>query len=238
VGDFQWASAAGSIVLLNERSTDLIRRLALMCSSPVGEKIDLVLTDPPWKFEQRFGASAAEDHYPCMEYDEIADDFEAIAPHARRVAMWMSNAHEGPFLHYAYGERGWAPHVTGGAWDKGPVKYGQGYHAAGRTEPWKLWTNPKGDAPFCDRKVLLETGCVERVTGHSMKPVRYQSMMVRKWVPPGGLVVDFYAGYATSAAAVKMAGEGRRFIGCELTTHRWRDACASLGLDETHEEAE
>lgn len=189
--------------------------------------VDLAIVDPPWIFDQRFGASAATDHYDGMTYAEILADLELLRPICKRILVWFSNAHLGPFV-WDMVRAGWPPPVTGGSWDKGPVKYGQGYHAAGRTEPWLLWA--AGDVGHNDREVLLETGCSEPAKVHSMKPVSYQNRMVRRWVPPGGLVVDPYAGFGTVAKAVQQAGEGRRYMGREKSDRRHADACVWLGL--------
>lgn len=207
------------VTLLNLKAVDM---LAALRRDRV--EVDLVIADPPWKFDQRFGASSADDHYECMNYPEILHDFDVVRPLAKRLFVWFSNAHHGPFLwHMAQHDGGWPAPVTGGSWDKGPVKYGQGFHAAGRTEPWSMWALNRADL-YTDREVLLETGCREPVQVHSMKPVAYQARMIRKWVPPGGLVVDPYAGFASVAKAVQLAGDGRRYIGAELSPVRYQQA--------------
>jgi DNA modification methylase len=43
---------------------------------------------------------------------------------------------------------------------------------------------------------------------------------VRRWVPPGGLVADPYAGLGTVARAVLSAGGGRRYVGWEIDAER------------------
>lgn len=183
--------------------------------------IDLVLTDPPWTYDQEFGATTPEDHYAVLDYPTISRTLGLFFRNADRLAMWCSNAHLGPFAaHLFAGEKPWpwGPWVTGGSWDKGPVQYGQGYHAAGRTEPWVLFTGRRPG--FNDRKVLLTTGHQQRAGVHSAKPVDYQARMIRRWVPPGGLVVDPFVGWGSVALATKQAGEGRRFVGCDIDPER------------------
>jgi tRNA/tmRNA/rRNA uracil-C5-methylase (TrmA/RlmC/RlmD family) len=45
-------------------------------------------------------------------------------------------------------------------------------------------------------------------------------------VPPGGLVLDLYAGLGSVPEAVVMAGEGRRYIGAEIDEDRHAAALA------------
>jgi DNA modification methylase len=46
--------------------------------------------------------------------------------------------------------------------------------------------------------------------------VRTSVALVRSLCPPGGLVVDVCLGSGSTAVATALAGEGRRFVGCEI----------------------
>lgn len=61
---------------------------------------------------------------------------------------------------------------------------------------------------------------------HSRKPAPWQASWVEAWVPPGGLVVDPYAGLGSVAEAVVLAGEGRRYVGAEIDPRRHAKASA------------
>lgn len=194
---------------------------------------DLVLTDPPWKYQQRFGATSAEDHYEGMEYEQIIDLlFERMS--WSRLCMWITAPHLGSFLRRyflteAVAHKNTLGPTTAGAWDKGPRKYGQGYHIAGRTEFWLMWTRGK---TYTSRQVLADNGAQWDPNGfpHSFKPVRYQSKLVAKWVPPGGLVVDPFLGRGSVALATQESNvKDVRFIGVEKSRERWVDACNRTG---------
>ena len=57
--------------------------------------------------------------------------------------------------------------------------------------------------------------------------VGWQAEMIRRWCPPGDLVLDLYAGMGSVARATLRAGEGRRYVGAEIDEGRHR---AALGL--------
>ena len=80
-------------------------------------------------------------------------------------------------------------------------------------------------SPFCDRAQPLRNGWHSPPGAHSRKPVDWMRQWIRRWTPPGGLVVDPYAGLGAVAEACIL--EGRRYAGSELDPERHRKA---LGL--------
>ena len=66
-------------------------------------------------------------------------------------------------------------------------------------------------------------------TEHSRKPVEWMAQMIRRWCPPGGRVVEPYAGLGAVAEAVLEAGEGRSYLGAEIDPERHLGALSLLG---------
>lgn len=207
----------------------MIRLIRGDCRNVQPDNVDLVLTDPPWRFDQRHGASAAEDHYECMETSAIMRVLFRLrlGSGLRTIAMWCTWAH----MPEVYGEVFAAlPHIgeealpaTGGAWDKGPGRYGQGYWWAGRCEPMLVW-----GGQYNDRSVPLDNATSAPKKQHSLKPIFWQAQMVRRWCPPGGVVFDPFMGLGSVAMATMAAGEGRSYIGVELDEKRFDKALAEV----------
>ena len=187
---------------------------------------DLVLTDPPWTYTQHHGATVAGDHYTGLRPIEIAEILVGLD--ARRLTMWCTWPLLGEWEDASRGWVRWGRPKTGGAWVKsGPGDtghYGPGYHWAGCSELVLVYTRPKS---YTNRKVKLRNAWIERRAQHSRKPVAWQAQMIRRWCPPGGLVLDPFAGLGSVAEAVIVAGEGRRYMGAEIDPARHADA---LGL--------
>ena len=75
---------------------------------------------------------------------------------------------------------------------------------------------------------IVRSGHASEPEEHSRKPAGWMADWCRAWVPPGGLVLDLYAGLRSVAEAVVMAGEGRRYIGAEIDPERHASACARV----------
>jgi hypothetical protein len=163
---------------------------------------DLVIADPPWSYVQRIGESRAENHY-------------RVVPTSQIVA-WLER------------EWDWGSPVTGGAWCKSGEgdegHYGQGYHWAGCSELVLVYAS----GAYVERAEPIRNAWVEPPGVHSRKPVEWQRQMVRRWCPPGGLVLDPFAGLGSVAEAVLLAGEGRRYLGTEIDPERHAAALALL----------
>jgi tRNA/tmRNA/rRNA uracil-C5-methylase (TrmA/RlmC/RlmD family) len=73
---------------------------------------------------------------------------------------------------------------------------------------------------------MLRSGFTSEPEQHSRKPAPWMADWLRAWVPPGGLVLDLYAGLGSVPEAVVMAREGRRYIGAEIDEDRHAAALA------------
>lgn len=189
---------------------------------------DMVLTDPPWRYHQRFGGSAAANHYDGLSTREVAELLEAMP--APRLAMWLTWPLLGEWMR-ATERWKWGPPKTGGAWTKSRPNdsghYGQGYHWAGCSELVLVYTR-KGSST--DRSSPLRNAWIEQPSRHSGKPIGWQAQMIQRWTKPGGLVLDPFAGLGSVAAATSLAGGDRRFVGSEISPDRFRQSLAALGL--------
>lgn len=190
------------------------------------EEAHLVVADPPWSYSQSNGASRADSHYGCLSIEQIAAHLSLAAKKAPRLALWITGA---LVAEWDAQHTPWGRPVTEGAWVKSGEgdsgHYGQGYHWAGCAEFVRVYT--RGGC-HTDRAVPLRNAWVEPPGGHSEKPVEWQAQWIRRWVPPGGLVVDVYAGLGSVARATLLAGEGRRYVGAELSPERHSAALSLL----------
>ena len=187
-------------------------------------KGDLCIADPPWLYERATVRGNAADQYGGLPVADIVAHLAQID--APRLALWIT----WPILTADWPESpdGWGRPKTGGSWLKsGPADtghFGVGYHWAGCSEPVLIYGKPKA---YTDRGVAVRNAWHEPSGLHSRKPVEWMAQWIRKWCPPGGRVVDPYAGLGAVAEAVMVAGEGRTYLGAELDPVRHREA---LGL--------
>lgn len=216
----------------------------LRCCSNLGivwPESDLDVADPPWSYVQRIGATRASNHYACLPIREIVHQLARLR--GARVAVWCTWPTVAAFLDHDTGARA----VTGGVWVKSGAlerdadawdqlevakgddfdvgHYGPGFHWSGCSEPVVLATRRPG---YTDRAVALRNAWVERPGEHSEKPVGWMVDWIRRWVPPGGLVCDPYAGLGSVARAVLLAGGGRRYLGTEIDPERHARALFAL----------
>ena len=211
-----------------------------------GERVDLVVADPPWSYDQRISGSGlgAEDHYACLSHADILDHLRAarrLAAPGSRCLLWttwaMLPAVTGWVARYPDSDRvdlaGWR-WVSGGSWCKAEApddegrrqgQPGMGYHLrSSESEPFLVLAGPGPHA-----RADVPGAWVEAGDGyHSSKPIAWQTYAVRGWCPPGGLVLDLYAGLGSVARAVRRAGEGRRYVGAEIDPERHAGALALL----------
>jgi len=93
-----------------------------------------------------------------------------------------------------------------------------GFDAVGRAEGSAGLDNPRAGAGRAAATV--------RNSHPTVKPIALMSWLVRLVTPPGGLVVDPFAGSGTTGIAA--ASQGFRFIGCELDERFVRIARARI----------
>jgi hypothetical protein len=197
------------------------------CADVDWPEADLVIADPPWSYVQRIGESRAENHYRVVPTSQIVAWLERLAARAPRMALWLTWPLLGEWER-ATREWDWGSPVTGGAWCKSGEgdegHYGQGYHWAGCSELVLVYAS----GAYVERAEPIRNAWVEPPGVHSRKPVEWQRQMVRRWCPPGGLVLDPFAGLGSVAEAVLLAGEGRRYLGTEIDPERHAAALALL----------
>jgi site-specific DNA-methyltransferase (adenine-specific) len=195
--------------------------------------VDLVVADPPWDaYRERPGVVAPDGVYGLLTERQIGDHLGAAVERMRpggRLALWAC----WPLLVEALG-RDLPPWLTipglvwksGGAWSKSGSAPGVGYHWRGKSEPVLVGVREGGAAGRA--RVVLRSGYTSRPEAHSRKPVAWMADWIRAWVPPGGLVLDLYAGLGSVAEAVVEAGEGRRYVGAEVDVDRHAAALANV----------
>lgn len=191
----------------------------------------LVIADPPWLYDhQTAGVTEAGDHYECVDTHKIVDHLNAFR--AQRLTVWatwplLDDWTEATLLAIPQGRWRWGKAVSGMAWTKsGPGDtghYGAGYHAAGCSEPVRIYT---ADGAQTYRDNPLRNAWIEPPGKHSRKPVGWMRQWLRRWTSPGDLVVDPYAGLASVAEACLL--EGRRYLGAEIDASRHADGLAIL----------
>lgn len=223
--------------LIDLRCCD-VREMLRDAESRIGSDFfgaDLVVADSPWgEYDQQPGVASPEGVYLCRTLDEIGEDLELAAGvcGTARLLSW----HCWPLLveglaavcdpggrptpwRRVLRPAGWRP-VSGGSWSKADQQ-GVGHHWLGRNEPALLYVRTVGgEAPYLDRSEDCGNAYVSVPGAHSVKPEDWHAAMIRRWVPPGGLVVDLYAGLGGVARAVLAAGEGRRYLGSEIDPQR------------------
>lgn len=183
----------------------------------------LVHADPPWRYLQAPGVANPEtnDIYGGMSEAEIAAildaAYECAAPGARLVC-WATWPKLLEFLSNG-GAGGRWQYVTGGAWLK-ERQVGVGFHWRGQTEPALVFIK-RGAPAYLDRDHLLLNGYASIPEQHSRKPLPWLRTMLKAWTPPGGVVLDLWAGLAPMAAACRI--EGRGYVGAEIDPERWAE---------------
>lgn len=221
----------GQLALVAARHAPTVPGIDLRCVD-VGQLLEavepgtvsLVVADPPWDLYCRIvGEADPAKQYGLLGPEVIGAHLETAAAclvDGGRLALWTCwpllvdavNAEERPPWLRVPGVT-WK---TGGAWTKGG-QLGVGYHWRGHSEPVLVGTARGSSGRPLEN---VRSGYASDPEEHSRKPARWMSDWVRAWVPPGGLVLDLYAGLGSVAEAVVLAGEGRRYLGAEIDPER------------------
>ena len=201
-------------------------------------KADLLFCDPPWVKEYRhllpaFGEMAARLLKPggiLLTYtmqSAIPEFLDAISPHldyqwlmaavnfdAMPTEGRITQSHGQSKINGGCVIVGWRPLLL---FSKGPLKTPRQVN--------DLVFNPEKE------KRLHPEGW--------QQPLSEARYFVEKLSRPGDLIVDLFAGAGTSALAVALAGQGRRFIGCDVNPKCVRIAVNRVaeGLADTPSEA-
>ena len=179
----------------------------------------MVHADPPWPYDiQRNGAAAK--HYDLLSVGGIAAHAAKSYAHATDAAyllLWCTWPKLGEWMAQDVGR--WR-YVTGGSWHK-TGRLGIGFHVRGDSEPWLLYVkgSPRPQRP-------LSNAVESPRQAHSVKPAAWLETAFRALSPPGGVVLDLYAGLGSAAVAARAAGLG--YVGAEIDPQRHADAMAVL----------
>ena len=187
----------------------------------------MVIADPPWTLTGAGPDAEGRPEYPCLTVDQIAAHLHDLP--APAVAVWLT----WPLL--AEWTAAWSLEpTTGGAWVKsGPDDaghYGPGHWWAGCSEPVLVYRRQGASAGKLAlvRAEPLRNAWIEPPREHSRKPAAWMAQWIRRWTAPGSLVVDPYAGLGSVAEAVLLAGEGRRYLGAEISPERHASALSLI----------
>lgn len=214
---------------------DLLQRL-----ERAGTVVDFMHADPPWSYSKAAppGHGRATEHYGGLPVDEIAATIHRSAQVAAAdcygvvwctmplLEPWVAGHAQHRAAQRAAGlGRGWE-WLTGGSWGKTDARRGIGHHLLGDVEPALVYRrgqpHPQPPGPISN-----DWRAPRRA--HSAKPVEVLASLLRWATPPGGLVLDLYAGASASMARACLL-TGRRYIGAELDPHRH---AAAMGILET-----
>jgi DNA modification methylase len=175
--------------------------------------VDAVVTDPPYGvgIEIGWNRSAAEKRSTRLANDQTQEAGQAVLDWAAEQGL-PTVAFASPMKPWA-GE--WRQHLV---WDKGPAASGLGDLKCTWKRNWELIQVARNGPLLGKRDSSVLAYWVdfgkERNPHPTMKPVSLMGYLVRQLVPPGGLIVDPFAGSgSTGVAAIKT---GRRFLGCEI----------------------
>lgn len=189
----------------------------------------LIIADPPWHYSQAPGHSANPDnHYQSMSDNEIAklldDAFDVMD--CGRLAVWCTWPKLDQWFAAKAAVRWRWRYVSGGSWHKISGNAGTGYHWLGGSEPVLLYVKGTG---LCTEWGALKNAHESERQKHSEKPAGWMKQWIERWTQPGDTVCDLFAGMAPVARAC--ARTGRRYVGAELDSERYRQAVDRLALD-------
>lgn len=115
------------------------------------------------------------------------------------------------------------PRVPGGSGNKSVRKRGLTPH-----------TGEIGNTGYFDdgnrlvRSVIYQPSMQQRAINETEKPVPLLEPLIAYACPPGGLVIDLFAGSCSAAVAVRHLGQGRRYVGFERREEQCEAAARRL----------
>lgn len=193
-----------------------------------GQSFDLVVADPPWTYENTGNRGNADDQYATLTIADIRGHLASTVVSAKpgaRLLVWTTWPLLTEWQEEARQMKEWT-YKTGGSWHKQRASPGIGYHLLGSSEPFLVYRNRGSEPCFTDRQELTHNGHASVPGAHSEKPVDYYRELLRRWVPPGGRVLEIYAGLGPLARACH--AEGRQYVGCEIDQDRHATALTRL----------
>jgi site-specific DNA-methyltransferase (adenine-specific) len=87
----------------------------------------------------------------------------------------------------------------------------------------------KDGGPRLMTSVLEVRSCHGYATNETQKPVALLEPIIRNACPPGGLVVDLFAG--SGSAAIACMRTGRRYVGCDIREGQLKEAARALSQE-------
>jgi len=78
------------------------------------------------------------------------------------------------------------------------------------------------------RSVIFQRSMHGKAINETEKPVPLLEPLITYACPPGGLVIDLFAGSCSAAVAVRHLGEGRRYVGFERREEQCEAAARRL----------
>lgn len=195
------------------------------------ESIDLVLTDPPYNCVNRASSGlrnldkGGADSLPVI-VEQIADELVRVATGS--IYVWCGASFLSDWL------RAFEAHsltVRGAAWHKTNPSPMNGD---------KLWLSAAEFCAFARKpKAYFSLSCQANIWKHKIdsevnwhptpKPLPLMEHLVRASCPPGGTVLDAFAGSGTTLLAAK--NEGRKAIGIELDESYCKQIVPRLAQD-------
>ena len=193
--------------------------LAILRELPTGS-VDAVVTDPPYKLSQEYGATTDPDNLLAVSsLWPVAPEMFRLAKPGAICAMFYDTRIL-PLALEAMRGAGWK-------YMRALTLYRR-WGAAGLMAGWMstsdfvlIFTKP-GDKPRFHGKPAHDVYLRDKpelVTyGHpAQKPLEHCRHIVSNVTPHNGVVLDPYMGSGTTAEAALL--EGRKFIGCEMVPH-------------------
>ncbi len=159
---------------------------------PTGEKVPVLYLDPPTRFESGFTDRSIENHYPTMDFDQLAvlpiDDLAAddCVMFCWTTIPWLANT-----IKLAEEHWGGFEYKSCYAWDKEVA--GTGYWARNQHELLLVFT--RGKIPSPPRSALYPSIERSKKREHSRKPDFY-FRMIAEYYPELRKMVLFHRGAA------------------------------------------
>ena len=135
------------------------------------DKFDVILADPPWRYNKIIGQGIAEDQYPTMSIEEIcAVPIWEVAADNCALFLWTTPPTIFEYAPLVFEAWGFRPVTKAFCWVKAKKSgfgffYGIGHYTASNTED--CWLGIKGKMPTIGKTTQI---IYSPVQGHSEKP--------------------------------------------------------------------